>query len=41
MITIIIIIITMHKALHPETTLTDYMFQEKKEEEDLPALKTA
>ncbi len=24
----------------PETTLTDYMFQEKREEEDLPALKT-
>ena len=31
-------LMTMHKA---ETTLTDYMFQEKREEEDLPALKTA
>ena len=34
-------LMTMHKALHPEMTLTDYMFQEKREEEDLPALKTA
>ena len=25
----------------PETTLTDYMYLEKKEEEDLPASKTA
>ena len=25
----------------PETTLTEYMFQEKREEEDLPSLKTA
>ena len=25
----------------PETTLTDYMYQEKREEEDLPASKTA
>ena len=24
----------------PETTLTDYMFKEKREEEDLPELKT-
>ena len=32
---------TMHKTLHPETTLTDYMFQEKGEEEVLPVLKTA
>ena len=31
---------TMHKALHPETTLTDYMYLEKGEEEDLPASKT-
>ena len=25
----------------PEKTLTDFMYQEKREEEDLPALKTA
>ena len=32
----------MHKALHPaEMKLTDYMCQKEKEEEDLPALKTA
>ena len=31
---------TMHKALHPEMALTDYMCQEKKKEEDLPVLKT-
>ena len=30
----------MHKALLPEMTLTDYMCQVKKEEEDLAALKT-
>ena len=29
-------LMTMYKALHPR----DYMFQEKREEEDLPALKT-
>ena len=34
-------LITMHKALYPETTWTDYMYQEKREEEDLPASKTA
>ena len=33
-------LITMHKHYIPETTLTDYMFQEKKKEKDLPALKT-
>ena len=32
---------TMHKHYIPETTLTDYMFQEKRKEADLPALKTA
>ena len=31
----------MHKALHPETTLTDDMYQEREEEEEMPALKTA
>ena len=31
----------MHKAYIPEMMLTDYMFQEKREEEDWPALKTA
>ena len=34
----------MHKTLHPkvqEMTLIDYMHQERREEEDLPALKTA
>ena len=31
-------LMTMHHI--PETTLADYMFQEKSEEEDLPALKT-
>ena len=32
----------MYKALHPRAvTFTDYMCQEKKEEEDLPALKKA
>ena len=31
---------TMHKALHPRDNV-DIMFQEKREEEDLPALKTA
>ena len=31
----------MHKTYIPETTLTNNMFQEKREEEDLPALKTA
>ena len=30
----------MHKALHPRDDLTDYMCQEKKEEEDMLALKT-
>ena len=30
---------TMHYIAEP--TLTDYMYQERKEEEDLPALKTA
>ena len=32
---------TMHKALNPETTLTDYMYLEKREEENLPASKIA
>ena len=32
-------LMTMHKALHPETTLTDYMYQEKRE--DLSVSKTA
>ena len=31
---------TMYKALHPEMILTDYIYQEKKAEEDLPALNT-
>ena len=31
---------TKHKAYIPEVTLTNSMCQEKKEEEDLPALKT-
>ena len=31
----------MTMLYNPETTLTDYMFQEKREEEDLSALKTA
>ena len=32
----------MHKALPPpETMLTDYTYQQKRKEEDLPALKTA
>ena len=31
----------MHKALHPRDDVDRYMFQEKMEEEDLPALKTA
>ena len=30
-----------HKAYIPEMTLTDNMYQEKREEKDLPALKTA
>ena len=34
-------LMTKHKVLHPERTLTDYMYQEKREEEYLPALKTA
>ena len=35
-------LMTMHKAYYiPETTLTDYTFQEKREEEDLPVLKTS
>ena len=29
----------MHRALHLEMTKIDYMYQEKKEEEDSPALK--
>ena len=33
-------LMTMPKALHPETMLTDYMYLEKREEEDLPASKT-
>ena len=33
-------LMTMQKALHPETTLRDYMFLEKREEEGLPASKT-
>ena len=31
---------TIHKVLNPRDDV-DYMYQEKKEEEDLPALKTA
>ena len=31
----------MHKACIPEMTLIDYKCQEEREEEDLPALKTA
>ena len=34
-------LMTMHKALHPRKTWTYYMYQEKREEEDLPASKTA
>ena len=34
-------LMTMHKALHPRDNVADYMCQEEKEEEDLPALKTA
>ena len=30
---------TMHKYYIQETTLTDYMYQEKREEEDLPVSK--
>ena len=33
-------LMTIHKGLHPETTLTVYMYLEKREEEDLPASKT-
>ena len=33
-------LMTMHKALHPRATLTDYMYLEKREAEDLPASKT-
>ena len=32
---------TMLKALLPEMTLTDYLYQERREEHDLPALETA
>ena len=32
---------TMARYYIPETTWTDYVYQEKKEEEDLPASKTA
>ena len=31
----------MYKAYIPEMTLTDYVCQEKREEEDLPAFKSA
>ena len=31
---------TMHKGYTPETTLADYTYLEKREEEDLPASKT-
>ena len=34
-------LMTMHKALHPKTTLTDYMSQKKKRKITFPALKTA
>ena len=34
-------IMTMHKALHPRDDVDNYMYQEKREGEDLPALKTA
>ena len=30
----------MHKALHPEMTLTNNICQKKKEKEDLPVLRT-
>ena len=33
-------LMTMHKALHPKDDLTDDMYQEKKAEEHLTALKT-
>ena len=32
---------TMHKAFHPRDDLTDYMYQEKRREVDLPASMTA
>ena len=31
----------MHKALHPEIMLTDYMCHEEMEEEDLPSSNSA
>ena len=34
-------LMTMHKVTLTETTLTDYMYLEKREEENLPASKTA
>ena len=34
-------LMTMHKALHARYDVADYMFQEKREVEDLLALKTA
>ena len=34
-------LMTMHKALYPRYDVTPNMCQEKTEEEDLPALKTA
>ena len=38
---IIIIIMTMHKALHTRDDVDRLYVSRKKEEEDLPALKTA
>ena len=34
-------LMTMHKVLHPRDDVHRYMYQEKREEEDLPASKTA
>ena len=31
---------TMHKALHPRDDVSRLMYQERRKEEDLPALKT-
>ena len=33
-------LMTMHKALHPRNDVDRLMYQEKREEEDLPALTT-
>ena len=34
-------LMTMHKALHPGDDVDRHMYQERREEEDLPALTTA